>query len=425
VVTSLLTSLDIENSCHITTDIHSATDPDPRTVVNKTDPRWIAYYVMRKEFTVRVSPFAHNLAVYLIGFVLGCVNIFMWYRYCAYAYGWYSNDGPTRVPYRRAGWGNRSRAFNVSVIGMHILIILPFAIFMCLGPFFSPWLGLKIAQRLAWIHRCDDYAVEVVLGGVANYSPTSEPAIASFYFWQNKQRVKFFDFNLTQSQDDATVWDFALGQVETGANIPPQAYPLIQTVTYNFTAENGALSAMCTASPDTPTAEATPCMVGSFDAGSSLSFTTNDTRTDTVTVLQAATLPWFFPADAPNFILKEIQPNSGQVAVRTAVTKPGQCQVSVCMVQHSLPNNIGFPAVPQGLPGERDRRRHARPSGAHTHEAERLCDGLLDAEQRLGYQELPSGLIFLIFTDFWGGQSRTVVGSMKSCVYGLFHGSHM
>jgi hypothetical protein len=286
-----------------------------------------------REGTVRLgdSRFAHwqraQSAVYVIGFVLGCVNIFMWYRYFTYAHGWYVR--PARVPYRR-NWGDRPRAFYAIVIVVHILIIWPLAVFMCLGPFFSPWLGLRIAERQAWIHRCDSFAVEVVLGGVSNYSPTSEPAIASFYFWQNKQRVKFFDFNLTQSQDEAAVWDFVLGHVETGINIPPQAYPLVQTVSYNFLAGGGTLSAMCAASPDSPANETTPCMVGSFSDGDVLSFTTNDTRTGTVTVLQAVDKSWFFPEDAPNFILKEIQPNNGQDAVRTAVTEPGHCQVSVC-----------------------------------------------------------------------------------------------
>jgi hypothetical protein len=286
------------------------------------------------------------ITVYIFGFFLGCINIFVFYLYFSYAFGWLDprrylrdaeihnlgqDDEGMRQPDSRP-----NRAFNRAWEAVHILIILPVAIIVILGPFFSPFIGLKIAQREAWIHRCDPFAVEVILAGRAYSSPNSTLPVASFYFWVNGTRSLFYEYSLSQSDNDANTWYFALTQVTPGVNIPAPVYPLISNVSYQF--DTNELSAVCTASPDAPVNETTSCMQGSFDT-SYLSFTTNDTRTGVVTTLRAVDAQWEFSEDAPSFLLKNSQ---GQTAVRTAVTEPEHCT----FLKMCLANETGVDMLP-------------------------------------------------------------------------------
>jgi hypothetical protein len=299
-------------------------------------------------------PFGISLTVikvYIFGFFWGWVNVFIFYLYFSYAFGWLDprpyrrnmemhnlgqNDEEIRQPDAPPNPILNSRAFDHVWEAVHILIILPIAIIVSLGPFFSPYIGIKIAQREAWLHRCDPFAVEVILAGRAYSSPISTLPVASFYFWANGTRSQYYEYSLSQSDNDTNTWYFALTQVTPGVNIPAPVYPLISNVSYQF--DTDELSAVCTAGPDAPANDTTSCMQGSFDT-SYLSFTTNDTRTGVVITLRAIDTQWEFSEDAPSFLLKNSQ---GQTAVRTAVTEPEHCT----FLKMCLANDTGVDMIP-------------------------------------------------------------------------------
>jgi hypothetical protein len=180
-----------------------------------------------------------------------------------------------------------------------------------------------------WIHRCDSFPVEVILNGRSYYSPQGEMPVASFYFWQNGVRVKYYEYGLTQNGDDMDTLHLALTRVEPG--VPAGLYPLVSDITYQLV--NQTMSASCGSNPDTLANATTLCMDGSFNDDQFLSFTTNDTRTNTITTLRAVDKQWKFAFDAPSFELKEVQHDNslGNIALQTAVTERGHCNaLKIC-----------------------------------------------------------------------------------------------
>jgi len=239
---------------------------------------------------------------------------------------WFSNIEETRTSQpseKRRRPNRRSHALSVSWYLVHIIVVFPIAAVICLGPFFSPYIGVKIAQRNAWNHRCDPYPVEVILEGRSYSSPANVMPRASFYFWQNGLRTKYYEYTLDQEDN---VWHFRFSQIEPGITVPTQVFPSVQDISYQLA--NQTLSGSC--ATDLPPNALTPCMEGSFEEEGYLSFTINNTLIHTVTDLRAVDKFWV-PSnpvdDAPGFILKEVEADNslGQIMLRTAVTKPGQC----------------------------------------------------------------------------------------------------
>jgi len=76
--------------------------------------------------------------MYIFGFLLGLVNLGLWLAYFSAVFGWLSKRSETTS-------SNKSRKFWHSA---QILIILPIAIIMSLGPFFSPFIALGLRQEV-------------------------------------------------------------------------------------------------------------------------------------------------------------------------------------------------------------------------------------------------------------------------------------
>jgi hypothetical protein len=173
----------------------------------------------------------------------------------------------------------------------------------------------------------------VVLDGRSYYSPGYQVPIASFYFWQNGIRTKFYEYKIFQD-DSMDIWHFGLRRVIPQVTVPLEVYPLAWRLSYDFV--NNTLSANCATDPNSPTNATTPCMQGSFNPGSFFSFSINDTRTNTVSNLRAVDKDWAFSNDAPSFILRDVQPDDtlGDIAVRTAVTQKGNCTaLKLCLAR--------------------------------------------------------------------------------------------
>jgi hypothetical protein len=148
--------------------------------------------------------------------------------------------------------------------------------------------------------------------------------LASFYFGQPLHRTIQYEYGLTQDENDtSSIWHLRFSRAEPNATIPSE-----RDITYRFDNKTVVASCAGVASNTDPAPNAiTPCMEGSFRDDQYLSFTVNDTRTNTVTNLTAVDKEWApIPADdAPSYILKEAQ--SGTIALRTAVTRGGHCNL--------------------------------------------------------------------------------------------------
>ncbi|KAJ6469331.1 hypothetical protein C8R45DRAFT_428778 [Mycena sanguinolenta] len=150
--------INVLDAVWITYYIRSATNPNPRTIVNKSHPGWQAYYLL----------------MYVFGFFWGCVNIVVWM--------WYFQSADN-YPRTRFGAGHDSMLSQiVRFLGKwgRIGILVPVAVIMGLAPFFSPVIGEKIAQQQAWLHRCDSFNGEVVLSGLFFNSPDNRHPLRRF-----------------------------------------------------------------------------------------------------------------------------------------------------------------------------------------------------------------------------------------------------
>jgi hypothetical protein len=107
-------------------DFQAATHPNPKSAANRIHGGWQAYF----------------LFMYVFGFFLGCVNIVV----CA----WYAQSAR---PPARTRVGNGATRSSIIYYAWHcarILVFLPVAVILGLGPFFSPFVGVKIGQKVSW-----------------------------------------------------------------------------------------------------------------------------------------------------------------------------------------------------------------------------------------------------------------------------------
>ncbi|KAJ7581011.1 hypothetical protein C8J56DRAFT_958806 [Mycena floridula] len=297
--------------------IRSATDPNPQTIVNSRHSGWQGYYVM----------------MYPFGFLWGCVNILVWILYFPAAIAW-----PAKQSNRP--W-IASKTFRYCWYLVHVAVILPIAIILSLGPFCAPSIGVKIAQKQAWLHRCDSYNYEIILTGLTFNTPDElqESPMAAFYVRENGALNLSYYYNLTADVDDTNIWHFRFASPSISATV---AQPL--DISYQFA--NSTVSASCRSSVN----ETTQCMQGSFEENGFLSFSLNDQLAGTTSKLRAVDKEWGNYAradDAPSFILKQVLPDSslGPVVLRTAVTQPDHCNsLKLCA------NNLNLESLtPLGL----------------------------------------------------------------------------
>jgi len=274
--------------------------------------------------------------------MLGLVNLGVCLRYIRYVWGWFRFTSPRRP---------RILRYFVKYFLRFLIIVL--AVIVCLGPFFAPLIGLKIAQGVsgyiicstntlttlqnAWNNRCDRFPVEVILDGRPYYDSIKEnPSVASFYIGQPGRRTEYYKYGMTQDDSDTTIWHLRLIHATIPPDSDPVYHPLAQDLSYRFA--NHSVTATCTTNTSS---SAIPCMEGSFNNdGKAFSLTINDTHTGIVTKLRAFDKGVWAPVpadDAPSVILREVQPDDslGSIDVlRTAVTMQGKCtRLKLCLAR--------------------------------------------------------------------------------------------
>jgi len=192
---------------------------------------------------------------------------------------------------------------------VHLLIILPIAAIMCLGPFFAPFVGVKIAQREAWDHRCGPNDIEVVLEGPRYDLPTQSP-VASFW-GPGDNRTKFYSYSMALDADKT------LHFRQDSLPVDAANRPFSLSVTDISYFDNHTFAARC---------GDVGCYVGSVNDTGRLGLDVTDTHTwsQTVTRFRAIDDQWApTPADdAPNFLLKQVKPDGslGDPVLHTVVT---------------------------------------------------------------------------------------------------------
>jgi hypothetical protein len=141
-------------------------------------------------------------------------------------------------------------------------------------------------------------------------------------------RTKLLEYEM--SIDDATNnWNLNLVGCET---VPTDIYPLVNQVSYDFV--NGNISGTCITGQG---ASPGPCLQGTVNLGEHLSFSLNNSQTNTVSHLRSAE-QWWFEDDVPNVMLRraDADNNLGEVTLLTTVTKPGHCnELKACMAAGS------------------------------------------------------------------------------------------
>ncbi|KAJ7189997.1 hypothetical protein GGX14DRAFT_607415 [Mycena pura] len=275
----------------VTYYIGSATNPNPRTAVNRSHAGWQVYF----------------LFLYLFGFLWGCVNIVVWI--------WYFQS-TARKPVVKSRLGISSTLLPYARGFARYFILLPISVVMGLGPFFAPVAGVRIAQQQAWLHRCDSFMVEVVLDGLSFNAPAGQKAVASFSFRQPDGSLELrYQYNLTN--DNASISHLTLW---SGPDVASASQ--VQDITYDF--DNFTLLATCAGN-------LTQCSSGSFQESGYLSFSLTNSSDSSTVNLRAVDKVWDYGKsdDAPSFLLKEVQSDDtlGDLIVRTAVTNAGHCQL--------------------------------------------------------------------------------------------------
>jgi len=222
---------------------------------------------------------------------------------------------------------------------------------MCLGPFFGPFIGLKITQGVSgyaicsinilitpqttWDRRCgSEFSVEVILDGRPYYDSIKEnPSFASFQFGpQPGRRTEYYKYGMTQDDKDTTIWHLRLRSVTIPPDLDPVYHPLVQDLSYRFA--NHSVAATCTTNTSS-SAVTIPCMEGSFNDGeNALNLTINDLRTGIVTKLRALDEGVWAPVEADDAPSVRLTDNGRFEVLRTAVTMPGNCaRLKLCLAR--------------------------------------------------------------------------------------------
>jgi hypothetical protein len=178
-----------------------------------------------------------------------------------------------------------------------IFIVAPIAVVLILGPFFSPWVALPLAQKAAWNHGCDNYPIQVVLDARAYDGPSYQPTIASYF----QGNTPLYAYDIFQASADE--WSFNIRTIysqDLANNRSSSLYPSISNITYNFV--DNSVSGNCT-SPSSNTTST--CIEGYFNPNNYLSFNLTDLRSSSTAYIRAVDKQWAFDDDAPSVLLKD------------------------------------------------------------------------------------------------------------------------
>lgn len=320
VLVALWAAINVADTWWIYYYVQASVNPVPRNAVDKTSSALQGYTAM----------------MFIFGFCWGCVNAMV---------GW---------AYMVGTWGNRRdrhETTNFLISLFNLFIALPIFLALIIMPFFGGWIVVPIVQKNAWEHRCDSFPAFVILDA-KSYNDARYVVNVAYFFMNQPSAAsptQLFTYEIANT-DGGDNWLFNIRSWQTPqSSIPLEFYPTLQSVHYDFGSltidGNCTLPATTNASGNTTTV---PCMKGTFDPSSHLSFniTSAVPLNSTVASSYPASVPntttllgipdngWDFSMFAPALRLEEREPDGqlGHLVLKTAVTKPhDSTELKVCV----------------------------------------------------------------------------------------------
>lgn len=207
-------------------------------------------------------------------------------------------------------WPGATRHWSLRVLAYVGWVVVG----LCITFFFaiSPLIFSVIETGPAYAHACDGDWMTVLLTG-HDYQHTQGANSAAFALSAAPDDVLF---TFTSQDPDASVFSLV------SANATAGVLPALRSVTYNFDAHT--VAGLCYGDNS-----ATPCMTGTFDQSSYLTFdlSVNGTRAVSRSVYREWSLE-----DVPSVIMRRVDPGTGALAERLLQTSVGQCaRLKVCV----------------------------------------------------------------------------------------------
>ncbi|TCD66651.1 hypothetical protein EIP91_001069 [Steccherinum ochraceum] len=283
-------------------------DPNPRNGVNATHTRFLVFKIF----------------MFIVGAVVSIANSLILWAY-------FSDNLSSTYTYRPVG-KHHNRCCSIVWLLFRILIILPLGLFSAIMPFCGGWIMVPIAQKWAWSHRCDSYAMYAILDARSTRDSATVPNVAHFYQTGNPRPLFTYSVN---NGGDPDFWTFQLREFDQPRTmIPGDLDSTLQHIQYNFINETVTGNCTVPVASGSSITNSTACVSGTFNPNDWLSFnlTSHVPLTDTTTPVPASTAllrtvdkQWSFTTDAPSLILDTMDMETGlpqKTVLRTAVTKP-------------------------------------------------------------------------------------------------------
>lgn len=220
----------------------------------------------------------------------------------------------------------------------NLLIILPVALLMCIGPLFSPFIALPMAQKRQWTNGCKSalFAGDAILEGLS-FTNEKAPRISLIL----KSGVNI-SYTMHGPGDGSNIWMLTVDNHDP-AHVEPDILPFVREISYDV--KQKTLDATCE-TPQGNSTTTTKCMDGNFSPEKFLftlhphvysndSGTDSDRNRDMILKPLAKETTWY--SDAPSYDLRLNGSEDQPPVLQTVVTKPNSCEsLKVCIGKAAL-----------------------------------------------------------------------------------------
>ena len=214
-------------------------------------------------------------------------------------------------------------------------ILPPICAFFIVVPTFGSIIFTTPLRQVAYNHRCDSWAAQVVLDRRGHKDPLSLPNKALFVTAGESRPL--FSFEL--DQPEASLARFYLRKFESPEEtIEPQYIPALREIVYDFT--NLRVNGTCGT-------DATPCLSGNFEMDRlmmDLKFNVTADSPEVHSRAQSSDKSWTWTDEHPALIYKTLFDNEGlgDAVLRTTVTRAGDCtRLKVCLAGSKVEGSGG------------------------------------------------------------------------------------
>jgi len=204
-------------------------------------------------------------------------------------------------------------------------VLPPICAFFIVVPTFGSIIFITPIRQMAYNHRCDSWAAQVVLDGRGYKDPLSLPSTALFVTAGDSRPL--FSFDLDQPQEG---WArFYLRKFESPEEtIESQYIPALREIVYDFV--NLRLNGTCGTN-------ATPCLSGKFELDRlimDLQFNLTTNSPEVHSRAQSSDRSWSWPDEHPTLNYKTLfdDDSPGDEVLQTTVTRAGDCtRLKTCL----------------------------------------------------------------------------------------------